>query len=98
MIYIKNYYTWAAEYYLLHYVLKQYDIQKRRKKDQINNKELDYLQINKWDNMIKNNIFLQHSATLDLSQYLYHEFRILCLEDSVISIISPSSVGSPGPV
>ena len=36
MIYIKNYYTWAAvEYYLLHYVLKQYDIQKQRKKDQI---------------------------------------------------------------
>ena len=27
-----------------------------------------------------------------------HEFRILCLEDSVISIISPSSGGSPGPV
>ena len=27
-----------------------------------------------------------------------YEFRILCLEDSVISIISPSSVGSPGPV
>ena len=26
------------------------------------------------------------------------EFRILCLEDSVISIISPSSGGSPGPV
>ena len=26
------------------------------------------------------------------------EFRILCLEDSVISIISPSSRGSPGPV
>ena len=26
------------------------------------------------------------------------EFRILCLEDSVISIISPCSVGSPGPV
>ena len=26
------------------------------------------------------------------------EFRILCLEDSVISIISPSSEGSPGPV
>ena len=25
------------------------------------------------------------------------EFRILCLEDSVISIISPSSGGSPGP-
>ena len=25
-------------------------------------------------------------------------FRILCLEDSVISIISPSSGGSPGPV
>ena len=44
MIYIKNYYTWAAvEYYLLHYVLKQYAIQKRRKKDQISNKELDYL-------------------------------------------------------
>ena len=74
MIYITNYYTWAAvEYYLLHYVLKQYDIQKRRKKDQISNKELDYLEIYKWDNMIKNNIFLYHSATLDLSQYLYHE-------------------------
>ena len=59
MIYIKNYYTWAAvEYYLLHYVLKQYAIQKRRKKDQISNKELDYLEIYKWDNMIKNNIFL----------------------------------------
>ena len=27
-----------------------------------------------------------------------HELRILCLEDSVISIISPSSGGSPGPV
>ena len=26
------------------------------------------------------------------------EFRILCLEESVISIISPSSGGSPGPV
>ena len=26
------------------------------------------------------------------------EFLILCLEDSVISIISPSSGGSPGPV
>ena len=26
------------------------------------------------------------------------EFRILCLEDSVISIISPSSGGYPGPV
>ena len=26
------------------------------------------------------------------------EFRILCLEDSVISIISPSLEGSPGPV
>ena len=26
------------------------------------------------------------------------QFRILCLEDSVISIISPSSGGSPGPV
>ena len=26
------------------------------------------------------------------------EFRILCLEDSVISIISPSSEGSPRPV
>ena len=26
------------------------------------------------------------------------EFRILCLEDCVISIISPSSGGSPGPV
>ena len=26
------------------------------------------------------------------------EFRTLCLEDSVISIISPSSGGSPGPV
>ena len=26
------------------------------------------------------------------------EFRILCLENSVISIISPSSGGSPGPV
>ena len=26
------------------------------------------------------------------------EFRILCLEDSVISVISPSSGGSPGPV
>ena len=26
------------------------------------------------------------------------EFRILCLDDSVISIISPSSGGSPGPV
>ena len=26
------------------------------------------------------------------------EFQILCLEDSVISIISPSSGGSPGPV
>ena len=26
------------------------------------------------------------------------EFRILCLEDSVISIISPSPGGSPGPV
>ena len=26
------------------------------------------------------------------------EFRILCLEDNVISIISPSSGGSPGPV
>ena len=26
------------------------------------------------------------------------EFRILCLEDSVISIISPSSGGSPGPI
>ena len=26
------------------------------------------------------------------------KFRILCLEDSVISIISPSSGGSPGPV
>ena len=26
------------------------------------------------------------------------EFRILCLEDSVISFISPSSGGSPGPV
>ena len=26
------------------------------------------------------------------------EFRILCLEDSVISIISPSSGGSPDPV
>ena len=26
------------------------------------------------------------------------EFRVLCLEDSVISIISPSSGGSPGPV
>ena len=26
------------------------------------------------------------------------EFRILCLEDSVISIISSSSEGSPGPV
>ena len=59
MIYIKNYYTWAAvEYYLLHYVLKQYDNQKRRKKYQISNKELDYLEIDKWDNMIKNNIFL----------------------------------------
>ena len=28
----------------------------------------------------------------------HSEFRILCLEDSVISIISPSSGGSPGPV
>ena len=73
MIYIKNYYTWAAvEYYLLHYVLKQYAIQKRRKKDQIGNKELDYLEIYNWDNK-KKKIFLQHSATLDLSQYLYHE-------------------------
>ena len=27
-----------------------------------------------------------------------HEFRILCPEDSVISIISPSPGGSPGPV
>ena len=27
-----------------------------------------------------------------------HEFRILCLEDSVISFISPSSGGSPGAV
>ena len=54
MINIKNYYTWAAvEYYLLRYVLKQHDIQKRRKKDQISNKELDYLEIYKWDNMIK---------------------------------------------
>ena len=54
MIYRKNYYTWAAVgYYLLHYVLKQYDIQKRREKDQISNKELDYLKIYKWDNMIK---------------------------------------------
>ena len=54
MIYIDNYYTWAAvEYYLLHYVLKHYAIQKRRKKDQISNKELDYLEIYKWDNMIK---------------------------------------------
>ena len=26
------------------------------------------------------------------------DFRILCLEDSVISFISPSSGGSPGPV
>ena len=26
------------------------------------------------------------------------EFRVLCLKDSVISIISPSSGGSPGPV
>ena len=26
------------------------------------------------------------------------KFRIMCLEDSVISIISPSSGGSPGPV
>ena len=26
------------------------------------------------------------------------EFRILCLEDSVISFISPSSGGSPGPI
>ena len=26
------------------------------------------------------------------------EFRILCLEGSVISLISPSSGGSPGPV
>ena len=26
------------------------------------------------------------------------QFRILCLEDGVISIISPSSGGSPGPV
>ena len=26
------------------------------------------------------------------------EFRILCLEDSIISIISPSSGASPGPV
>ena len=26
------------------------------------------------------------------------EFRILCLEDSVISIISPSSGGSPDPI
>ena len=26
------------------------------------------------------------------------EFRIMCLEDSVISINSPSSGGSPGPV
>ena len=26
------------------------------------------------------------------------EFRILCLEDSVISFISPSSGGPPGPV
>ena len=44
MISIENYYTWAAvKYYVLHYVLKQYDIQKRRKKDQISNKELDYL-------------------------------------------------------
>ena len=70
---MKNYYTWAAvEYYLLHYVLKQYAIQKRRKKDQIGNKELDYLEIYNWDNK-KKKIFLQHSATLDLSQYLYHE-------------------------
>ena len=54
MIYIDNYYTWAAvEYHLLHYLLKQYDIQKQRKKDQISNKELDYLEIYKWDNMIK---------------------------------------------
>ena len=53
MIYIKNYYTWAAVEYYLHYVLKQYDIQELRKKDQISNKELDYLEIYKWDNMIK---------------------------------------------
>ena len=26
------------------------------------------------------------------------EFRIMCLEDTVISVISPSSGGSPGPV
>ena len=26
------------------------------------------------------------------------EFQILCLDDSVISIISPSSGGSPGPI
>ena len=53
MIYIKNDYTWAAvEHHLLHYVLKQYDIQKRRKKDQISNKELDYLEIYTWDSMI----------------------------------------------
>ena len=30
--------------------------------------------------------------------YVIFEFRILCLEDSVISMISPSSGGSPGPV
>ena len=27
-----------------------------------------------------------------------HEFRILCLEDSIIAFISQSSLGSPGPV
>ena len=48
MIYIKTYYTWAAvEYNLLHYVLRQYDIRKRRGKDQISNNELDYLEIYK---------------------------------------------------
>ena len=58
MIYIKNYYTWAAvEYYLLHYALKQYVIHKRRKKEHISNKVLDYLEIYKWDNMRKKYFF-----------------------------------------
>ena len=40
---------------------------------------------------------LPRGSVLGLRPPVY-EFRILCLEDSVISFISPSSGGSPGPV
>ena len=51
-----------------------------------------------------NNIFTHNQVTSILHVFIIGlrppglEFRILCLEDSVISIISPSSGGSPGPV